>query len=262
MSFYDDYGIGDAQQFFGTVAPWAQDIPEEIYSNEGRNYPLPFVSDENYYSNEGRNYPTPESTQGRGGSPVNASMSQANFGGLLDRLKGMGGKAMDFAGTPQGIMSIIAALAAMADRRGASGGGTKMGMPAPRQFTRTMTQGQYGPIARYAAEGGLMQAYAQGGEAQAYAGGQPLMMEDGGFVFTRAASDKLGPQGIAALGGKMISAPGNGTNDKGITGIIGKHGITPARVSKGESYFPEEAVEANGGPEQMYAKMNALQRKA
>ena len=186
-------------------------------------------------------------------------------GGLdkfLNSLKGMGGKAMNFAGTPQGIMTLLAALAAYKDRAKPSGGGTTMGMLAPRQFTRTMTQGQYGPIARYAAEGGLMQAYAQGGEAQAYAGGQPLMMEDGGFVFTRAASDKLGPQGIAALGGKMISAPGNGTNDKGITGIIGKHGVTPARVSDKESYFPEEAVEANGGPKRMYAKMNALQRKA
>ena len=190
------------------------------------------------------------------------SASATGLDKFLNTLKGMGGKALNFAQTPQGIMTLLAAFAGLADKRGASGGGTKMGMPAPRQFTRTMTQGQYGPIARYAAEGGLMQAYAQGGEAQAYAGGQPLMMEDGGFVFTRAASDKLGPQGIAALGGKMISAPGNGTNDKGITGIIGKHGITPARVSDKESYFPEEAVEANGGPERMYAKMNALQRKA
>lgn len=200
-----------------------------------------------------------DTAPGIGDQAIGAVKGLGKFGEMV---KGIGGKAMNFAGTPQGIMSIIAALAAMADRRGASGGGTKMGMPAPRQFTRTMTQGQYGPIARYAAEGGLMQAYAQGGEAQAYAGGQPLMMEDGGFVFTRAASDKLGPQGIAALGGKMISAPGNGTNDKGITGIIGKNGVTPARVSNKESYFPEEAVEANGGPKRMYAKMNALQRKA
>ena len=190
------------------------------------------------------------------------SASATGLDKFLNSLKGMGGKAMDFAGTPQGIMTLLAALAAYKDRAKPSGGGTTMGMMAPRQYARTMTQGQYGPIARYAAEGGLMQAYAQGGEAQAYAGGQPLMMEDGGFVFTRAASDKLGPQGIAALGGKMISAPGNGTNDKGITGIIGKHGVTPARVSDKESYFPEEAVAANGGPKRMYAKMNALQRKA
>lgn len=194
-------------------------------------------------------------------SPGSAS-NYSGLGKFGEMLKGMGGKAMDFAGTPQGIMALLAALAAYKDRAKPSGGGTTMGMQAPRQYTRTMTPGTYGPIARYAAEGGLMQAYAQGGEAQAYAGGKPLMMEDGGFVFTRAASDKLGDQGIAALGGKVISAPGNGTNDKGITGIIGKHGVTPARVSNKEAYFPEEAVEANGGPKRMYAKMNALQRKA
>ncbi len=32
------------------------------------------------YSNEGRNYPTPNSTQGSGGSPVNASIDPANIG--------------------------------------------------------------------------------------------------------------------------------------------------------------------------------------
>jgi hypothetical protein len=62
---------------------------EAPYSNEGRNYPTPEstqgpggspVNASIYeppvipdYSNEGRNYPTPESTQGPGGSPVNAS---------------------------------------------------------------------------------------------------------------------------------------------------------------------------------------------
>ena len=246
MDEYFDYNIGETFD------------PSDFYTiDDPANY-WP-VAD---YSNEGRNYPTPESTQGRGGSPVNASTSLASVSGLFDSLKGIGGKAMNFAGSNQGIMAIIAALAAMADRRGASGGGTSMGMPAPRQFTRTITPGAYGPIARYAAEGGLMQAYAHGGEAQAYAGGKPLMMEDGGFVFTEKATKALGPQGIASLGGKMISAPGNGTDDKGVTGIIGKHGVTPARVSNKESYFPKEAVQENGGPKRMYAAMNKLQRNA
>ena len=259
MSVYDDYGTGDAQQFFGTVAPWAQN--EYSYGQDRldlENLPA-YISGQDRLDLE--NLPAFISGEDRV-DLENLPAKSSGLGRFGEMLKGMGGKAMDFAGTPQGIMTLLAAFAALKDKRGASGGGTPMGMPAPRQYTRTMTQGQYGPIARYAAEGGLMQAYAQGGEAQAYAGGQPLMMEDGGFVFTRAASDKLGPQGIAALGGKIISAPGNGTNDKGITGIIGKHGITPARVSDKESYFPEEAVEANGGPKRMYAKMNALQRKA
>lgn len=104
--------------------------------------------------------------------------------------------------------------------------------------------------------------FAQGGEARAYAGGRPLTMEDGGFVFTKKAADRLGPQGIAALGGKMISAPGNGTDDKGITSIMGRHGATPARVSNGEAYIPRRFVQAQGGPQRMYALMNQLQRKA
>jgi hypothetical protein len=99
--------------------------------------------------------------------------------------------------------------------------------------------------------------FAEGGEARAYAGGRPLTMEDGGFVFTEEATRNLGPQGIAALGGKMISAPGNGTDDRGITGIIGRKGVTPARVSNGESYFPP-----GHDTKKLYALMNSLERKA
>ena len=99
--------------------------------------------------------------------------------------------------------------------------------------------------------------FAQGGEARAYAGGRPLTMEDGGFVFTKKATDRLGHQGIASLGGKMISAPGNGTDDRGITGIIGKNGVTPARVSNGEAYIPP-----GHDTKKLYALMNSLERKA
>ena len=247
MDEYFDYNIGetfDPSDFYPIDEPsgyhWEADPanPYGIYSNWGGD------------------------TLSAMGATNDTNAPSIGVGKFLDALKGIGGKAMNFAGTPQGIMGIIAALAAMADRRGASGGGTSMGMPAPRQFTRTITPGAYGPIARYAAEGGLMQAYAHGGEAQAYAGGKPLVMEDGGFVFTEKATKALGPQGIASLGGKMISAPGNGTDDKGVTGIIGKHGVTPARVSNKESYFPKEAVQENGGPKRMYAAMNKLQRNA
>lgn len=194
-------------------------------------------------------------------SPASGDVS---FGRFVKDLMGAGGaqkllgQGLNFA-TSKGGIAALAALLGMLDRQRASGGGTKMGMPAPRQYTRTVDPKG---IVRYAANGGLMHAYAQGGEARAYAGGKPLMMEDGGFVFTQKATEELGPRGIAALGGKMISAPGNGTDDKGITGIIGKHGVTPARVSNKESYFPEEAVAANGGPKRMYAAMNNLQRKA
>lgn len=250
MSFDEDYGIGDAQQFFGTVAPWAQDIPEEIYSNEGRNYPLPFVSDENYYSNEGRNYPTPESTQGLGGSPINSSMI-GGLGRLFSNVRGIGSKAGQFASSPQGLMAIVAALAALADRRGSSGGGTSMGMPAPRQYTRSVEQGAYGPLVRYAAQGGLMQAYANGGKVQ---------MEDGGFVMTKKAVD--GADGFDGMKeiipeARPIVGPGTGTSDDIPAVIHGKHGKTPARVSNGEMYIPP-----GRSTKGLYALMKSLERKA
>lgn len=256
MSVYDDYGIGDAQQFFGTVAPWAQDASEEIYSNEGRNYPLPSASEEGYYSNEGRNYPTTESTQGPGGSPINASMA-TNWDRILNNLKGFAGKAGNFASSPQGIMALLAALAAYSDRQKAGGGGTKLAYQGPRQYTRTVAPGAMGtPIARYAANGGMMQAYAGGGHVQ---------MEDGGFVMTKRAVDGAGgPQGIRQLvpGARPIRGPGTGTSDSIPATIQGPNGATPAKVSNGEAYVPRAAVQQAGGPQRMYALMNSLQRKA
>lgn len=52
-------------------------IGDPDYSNEGRNYVQP-VDDGSNYGNEGRNYPTVDSTQGPGGSPVNASFDWGN----------------------------------------------------------------------------------------------------------------------------------------------------------------------------------------
>jgi hypothetical protein len=55
-------------------------------------------------------------------------------------LSGMGRSALNFAQTPQGLLSILAALAAAADRRRGtkpSGGGVSYGMSAPRQLTAT-----------------------------------------------------------------------------------------------------------------------------
>lgn len=241
MDDYFDYNIGDTFN------------PNDFYTiDDPANYPP-----EADYSNEGRNYPTPESTQGPGGSPVNASM--ANYTGwdkFLNNLKSMGGKALDFAQTPQGLMALLAALANYADRQKPSGGGTTRAYAGPKPITRTVTQGKYGPIARYAAEGGLMQAYAQGGQVQ---------MEDGGFVMTKRAVDGAGgPQGIRQLvpGARMIRGPGTGTSDDIPAVINGRNGQTPARLSNGEAYVPRHAVDQHGGAQQMYALMNNLQRRA
>jgi hypothetical protein len=167
-------------------------------------------------------------------------------------LKNLGSKAA----TPQGIMSLLAALAAYKDRARPSGGGTAMAYAGPKPVTRTMVQGKYGPIAQYAAQGGLMQAYAQGGHVK---------MEDGGFVMTKRAVDGAGgPRGLAALvpQARMIRGPGTGTSDSIPASIQGRSGVTPAKVSNGEAYVPRRAVQQAGGPQAMYALMNKLQRRA
>lgn len=172
-----------------------------------------------------------------------------------DLFKTYGPKLFDFA-TSKGGMAGVAAIIAALDRQRKQGGGTPMGMPAPRQYARTLTPGAYGPIARYAANGGLMQAYAQGGHVR---------MEDGGFVMTKRAVDGAGgPQGIQQLvpGARLIRGPGTGTSDSIPATIQGPNGVTPAKVSNGEAYVPRAAVQQAGGPQRMYALMNKLQRKA
>lgn len=180
-------------------------------------------------------------------------------GGFGRALGGMGRTALNFAQTPQGLLSILAALAAAADRRRGtkpSGGGVAYGMSAPRQLAAIQEKGAYGPIMRYAAEGGLMHAYAHGGHVN---------MEDGGFVLTKRAVDGAGgPRGLAALvpGAQPIRGPGTGTSDSIPATIHGAKGQTPARVSNGEAYVPREAVQRMGGARQMYNLMNNLQRRA
>lgn len=254
MSFYDDYGIGDAQQFSGNVAPWAQN--EYSYGQDRldlENLPA-YISGQDRVDLE--NLPAFISGQDR----VDLENLPSKVSGL-DKfgsfLKSMGGKALDFAQTPQGLMAILAAVAALKDRQGRIGGGTTMGMMAPRQYTRTVAPGAYGPIVKtYAANGGLMQAYAGGGHVQ---------MEDGGFVMTKRAVDGAGgPQGIRQLvpGARPIRGPGTGTSDSIPATIQGPNGATPAKVSNGEAYVPRAAVQQAGGPKRMYALMNKLQRKA
>lgn len=236
---YFDYNIGETFN------------PDDFYTvDDPASYP-PQAD----YSNEGTNYPTPESTQGPGGSPVNASygnLPTIDWRSILKRLQGAGGKALNFASSDKGLAAILGAL--LAEKRPAYGGGATQGYAGPKQMTRTMAQGKYGPIARYAANGGLMQAYAQGG---------PVQMEDGGFVMTKRAVDGAGgPQGIQQLVPvRMIRGPGTGTSDDIPAVINGRRGQTPALLSNGEAYVPKPVVDGQGGAQQMYALMNKLQRR-
>ncbi len=197
-----------------------------------------------------------------GGVELYPGWTGTGLTGFINSLNRAGGaqklldQGLDLASSKGGIAALMALLS-MLDRQKASGGGTKMGMPAPRQYTRTVAPGAGGtPIARYAANGGLMQAYAQGG---------PVQMEDGGFVLTKRAVDGAGgPRGIQQLvpDARMIRGPGTGTSDQIPAVINGRNGQTPARLSNGEAYVPRSAVQDQGGARRMYALMNKLQRKA
>ena len=171
-----------------------------------------------------------------------------------DLLKTYGPKLFDFATSKTGMAGIAALLAAL-DRQRPSGGGTTMGMMAPRQYTRTVAPGATGtPIVRYAAEGGLMHAYANGGAVR------PFPMQDGGFVMTGDAVKGAG--GIDNLQqlipeARPITGPGTATSDSIPATIRGRNGITPAKVSNGEAYVPP-GRDTRG----LYALMRQLERNA
>lgn len=157
-----------------------------------------------------------------------------------------------------GATGLMALLAAM-NRAEPSGGGFT-GTPSPTPTNRTMVQGKYGPLAQYAATGGLMQAYASGGMTSSHQ--KPFQMEDGGFVMTKKAVDGAGGHhGLARMipGVRPIVGPGTGTSDSIPATIAGR---TPARVSNGEAYVPRHAVNRAGGVDALYALMNHLQRRA
>lgn len=111
----------------------------------------------------------------------------------------------------------------------------------------------------YMATGGAVRSYARGGAVR------PFPMQDGGFVMTKRAVDGAGgPRGIAQLlpNARMIRGPGTGTSDSIPATIQGRNGVTPAKVSNGESYVPPEGVEQAGGAQALYNLMNNLQRRA
>lgn len=258
----DDWGsyFDESAQLEGLAYPTFSGLP--LYARD------PYA-DEGGFGDVGQ-IPGGTAAPGSGGGTEAAdqayrtSPGSASYTGLdkfLSNLKSLGGKAGDYLSTPQGLMSLLALLGGAglgySERRKPSGGGGTQAfkMPTAPQ-TRTIEQGKYGPIARYAAHGGLMHAYANGGHVR---------MEDGGFVMTKRAVDGAGgPQGIAQLvpGARPIQGPGTGTSDSIPASIHGPNGVTPAKVSNGEAYLPRAAVQQAGGPERMYALMNSLQRRA
>lgn len=194
-------------------------------------------------------------------APARGNLVQTPTFDILKMLKSLGGKAFDYASQRPGQLGLMALLAALgaANKAPPSGGGVAKRYVGPsRPLARTITEGKYGPIAKYAAHGGIMHAYAQGGQVK------PVAMEDGGFVMTKRAVDGAGgPQGIQSLlpGARPIRGPGTGTSDSIPAYIQGNNGVTPARVSNGEAYIPRRA-QPPGGTRELYAMMRQLERRA
>jgi hypothetical protein len=240
--FDDDTG-GNLEQDFTVVHE--RDRPafiEDMAGNTG------------YFSNTGDWVPvddTGAAPTGMGGWNAPADWLRRIWKGIKDT----GSKALT-GGTTQnaGLLALLGALAGYADRRTPSGGGVAMryaGVKNPT--TRTMVKGPSGqPIARYAADGGLMRAYARGGE---------VVMQDGGFVMTKKAVDGAGGiQGLKQLlpAAQPIRGPGTGTSDSIPARIQGPDGASPARVSNGEAYVPP----GEASTQRLYALMRQLERKA
>ena len=150
-----------------------------------------------------------------------------------------------------GLMALLAALGA-ANKAPPSGGGVAKRYVGPsKPLARTIVQSKYGPVAQFAAQGGIMHAYASGGQVR------PFPMQDGGFVMTKKAVDGAGGQGgLRSIlpEAQPIQGPGHGTSDSIPAYIQGQNGKTPARVSNGESYVPP-----GRNTREMYALMKYLE---
>jgi hypothetical protein len=227
--------------------------PEWDVVSSNPNYTYADEYDKGY----GGAYQTGDNAIPSGGQELYPGWTGTGLTGFINSLNRAGGassllgKGLDFATSNQGIMALLAAFAALKDRQEPTGGGAGYAYAGPKPITRTMTQGAYGPIARFAANGGLMQAYANGGKVQ---------MEDGGFVMTAdAVKGAGGPQGLRRLlpDATMVYGRGTGTSDDIPAVINGPNGQTPARLSNGEAYVPP-GRDTKG----LYALMHELERKA
>lgn len=226
------------------------------YTDDYYEYPKPSYDGYESYSTSPSDY----TTYGVGDSSWRPGGGTDFIGALLSALSGAGREIGRGLMTPRGMVGLLGILAGLANKQPSQGGGAPINI-SPKQITRTIVPGKYGPIAQYAANGGLMQAYAQGGVVTGTQQ-RPMQMEDGGFVMTKKAVDGAGgPQGIAQLlpAAKLIRGPGTGTSDD-IPATI--EGNTPARVSNGEMYVPRAQVNRAGGAPALYALMNKLQRSA
>lgn len=233
---------------------------DDYYTGEEYSF-LPSVSDAPAYDNEiEKLYRQQAIGSGALGNIGGAVASSGILDALLGSAKNIGAGLI----TPRGLFGLAGMLAAYLDRDKTGRGGVALNL-SPSKVTKEIVPGKYGPISltKFAADGGLMQAYATGGVVTGTKQ-NPLQMEDGAFVLTKRAMDganKMASGGITQVlpGTRLIAGRGTGTSDD-IPATIA--GTTPAAVSNGEGYVPKAVVDQAGGARALYALMRQLERRA
>ena len=222
------------------------------------------------YGNEGRNYPTPESTQGSGGSPVNAGS-----GGIGSDLTKLFNEKFGSSFTPKQLAGLAGVL----------GGGiagiaglnkpniTKVGSTSviPKlQANRTMVTAP--PTLVPDPTGGFLTARRPGQGGVNYGGDvtytpavDKSKMFNGGSDKANELTAAMAQGGIAGLahGGRYLQGGTDGMADKLRTSIDGKQ---PAALSHGEFVIPADVVShlgngnSDAGAKKLYQMMDKIRQ--
>lgn len=218
------------------------------------------------YSNEGRNYPTTDSTQGSGGSPVNASTDWSMA--FKDALGGIGKlfsgtSSLGSAGQIGGMLGVASLLNKMLGSSGGQFAGYQGGIP---QYTATRTMN---PIP----------TTVPAPTAENPAAVAPRRPGSGGItyftpmVYAPKETKTAAGGGIMSLprynlggysdGGRLLRGPGDGVSDD-IPATIGDR--QPARLADGEFVVPARIVSELGngsteaGARKLYAMMDRVKK--
>ena len=252
MEVDSDYDFGDYDpysEFYGQ-GETITDPYSEFYGPEDGTTPP-----EEPIGNEGRNYPTPGSTQGPGGSPINASMANSGLGDIFKKLftnKDGSVNLQALAGIGGGIAGLLGA-----GRPNITPTGYQGKIP---QYTATRTMAQ--PVPFDPSKGAMGQDH--GGdvkyEVKAAQGGI-MQLSDGDYL-----NQVVGENGYALGGmakGRYLQGTTDGMADKLRTSIDGHQ---PAALSHGEFVVPADVVShlgngnSDAGAKKLYQMMDRIRQ--
>ena len=211
------------------------------------------------YGNEGRAYPTKKSTQGPGGSPINASMANSGIG---DFLKGLITNK-DGSLNVKGITGLLGAGMGLAGVGKSSTTPTGYQGKIP-QYTATRTMAQ--PVPFDPSKGAMGQDH--GGnvkyeEVKAAQGGI-MQLSDGDYLNQVVGENGYAMGGIMGLAsGKYLQGTTDGMADKLRTSIDGHQ---PAALSHGEFVVPADVVShlgngnSDAGAKKLYQMMDKIRQ--